>query len=200
MPLDSLPGTLVVPSREETRESYLRSYRLRNPDALTTEGTQPWIDACVFADNQQALYRDAVVAANNVTLANATGDKLDVLGESEGVPRLSAVGASGFVVLSASVGGTTIYSGDEIKDPRTGLRFQCSATALYQDHDLVPLIGVDVGPQTNIAAGTVLNSNRSRPTAPQAATTRTTETPSQKRLASPCSKGSRTRPSSALAQ
>ncbi len=163
MPLDSLPGVLVVPTRDQTRESYLRSYRLRNPTALTSEGTQPWIDASVFADNQQALYRDAVVAANNVTLANATGAALDVLGNSEGVPRLGAIGASGFVVASASAGGTTIYLGDEIKDPRTGLRFQCANTALYFPGDLIPIVGVDVGPQTNIAAGAVLNWSSPRP-------------------------------------
>lgn len=164
MPLDNLPGTQLTPTRDDVRESYLRSYRIRQPDALTTEGTQPWIDGSLMADTAMPLYQNSIVAFNNGVPKFKTGAALDEWGEGLGYPRLAAVGGSGFVEISASVGGTTILAGDEIKDKATGLRFQCSATGLYTDGAPVPISGIDTGPATNLPAGITTSGGQFLPT------------------------------------
>lgn len=163
MPLDSLPGTLLVPLRTETRELYLRSYRVRNPAALTTENTFPWIDASCQADVIQLTLRDAVVANNGVSLFTATGPSVDDRLANLGLTRLPAVGASGYVIAETSLGGSTIFVGDEIKDDASGLRFKCTETSLYSNGEFVPIVGIDVGEQTNIDGGTVLTWTSPRP-------------------------------------
>lgn len=163
MPLDSLPGTLLVPLRTDTRELYLRSFRVRNPNAKTTENTFPWIDASCQADTLQLVFRDAVVVNNGVGLSTSTFDALDRRLADIGLTRLPAIGASGYVTASASVGGTTIFLGDEAKQDSTGLRFKCTATALYQNGDPIPMTGIDVGEQTNVDGGELLTWTTPRP-------------------------------------
>jgi uncharacterized phage protein gp47/JayE len=163
MPITGSPGTLTIPSRDETRELYLRSFRVRNPAALTTENTFPWIDASCQADLMQILYRDAVVVNNGILLSTATGLAVDQRLADLGLARLSSVGSSGYAFCSASVGGTTIFQGDELKQLSTGLRFQCSVTSLYLNGDEIPIAGVDIGEQTNVDGGTVLTWSAPRP-------------------------------------
>lgn len=163
MPLDSLPGTMIVPLRTETRELYLRSFRVRNPSALTTENTFPWIDASCQADITQLTLRDAVVANNGVSLFTATGTALDQRLADLGLSRLSAVGGSGYVYADTSSGGSTIFEGDEIKEDASGLRFKCTQTALYQNGEQIPITGIDVGEQTNVDGGIVLTWTAPRP-------------------------------------
>jgi uncharacterized phage protein gp47/JayE len=163
MPITGSPGTLIIPSRDETRELYLRSFRVRNPSALTTENTFPWIDASCQADLMQVLYRDAVVTNAGILLSTATGAAVDQRLADLGLSRLSSVGSSGYVFCDASVGGTTIFQGDELKQLSTGLRFQCSVTALYLDGDEIPIAGIDIGEQTNVDGGTILTWSAPRP-------------------------------------
>lgn len=163
MPLDSLPGTLVTMSRTEVRDLYLQSYRVRNPNALTTENTFPWIDASCIADVMLLVFQNAVVVNNGVALSTSAGITLDKRVADLGMSRLSAIGATGYVTVSTSVGGSTIFSGDELKELQTGLRFKCTATALYVDGDQVPVAGIDVGEQTSIDGGTILTWSAPRP-------------------------------------
>lgn len=163
MPLDALPGTLITMSRTETRDLYLRSYRVRNPNALTTENTFPWIDASCLADVMLLVFQNAVVVNNGVALSTSTGTHLDTRVADLGMKRLPAIGASGYVTVAASVGGTTIFSGDELKEIQTGLRYKCTATALYLNGDQLPVSGIDVGEQTSIDGGTELTWTSPRP-------------------------------------
>lgn len=167
MALDVFPNNLAVPTRDDSRAHYLRSYQLRNPNALVTENTFPWIDASCEADQLQPVYRDAVLISKGILLTGATGTQVDQRLADLGLQRLPAIGASGYVTISASGGGTTIFQGDEIKDRQSGLRFQCNNGAiggiLYHDGDEVPLIGVDTGPQTDIPGGRLLTWTSPRP-------------------------------------
>lgn len=154
MPLDSLPGTLIVKTRDEIRNDYLRDYQLFNPGADVSEGTQPWIDASALADQLTPIYYNSQVAANRVLVKKTQGTLLDEIGEAEGVIRQQATGGSGFVRVTTSTGGAQVFAGDEIREPKSGLRYQVTQTGTYSTGDLVPIAGLDTGPSTNLAVGT----------------------------------------------
>lgn len=162
-PIDSLPGEIVLPKRDDIRDQYLRDVRIRVPGAKTIEGTKEFADASAFADQAVGIYFDAKTIGDFVADVNKSGPALDTVLQRAGISRLPAAGGSGFVQIKGSVGGGIIFAGDEIKDSRTSFRFQCTATALYTDGSFVPITGVDVGPLTNLSAGTVLQWTSPRP-------------------------------------
>lgn len=162
-PLDSLPGAMILPTRDDIREQYLRDVRIRTPGAVTIEGTKDYADASVFADQAAAIYFDAKNIGDFVAATNKSGAALDEELLNAGTQRLPAVGGTGSVTITASVGGGTIFAGDEIKDLKTGFRYQCVATALYLTGANVPITGIDTGPTTNLPAGRSLQWTFPRP-------------------------------------
>ena len=156
MPLDLSPGEIVVLDRATIKSNYLRDYKIRNPDADTGPGTQPDLDASTFADQQLPIYADAQTLGRATSLVTTRGTALDAVGDSEGVPRQDALGATGYVTVSTSVGGGTIFFADVLVEPNSGLRYQCLSTSLYLDGSQVPVGGIDTGTATNQPAGTVL--------------------------------------------
>jgi hypothetical protein len=163
MALDVSPGEVVVLDRATIKSHYLRDYKLRNPAVDTGTNTQPDIDASVFADQMMLIYADAQAIGRATSLATTRGTRLDDVGNSEGVPRRPTTGAVGFVSVVASTGGGTIFAGDVLVHPTTGLRYQCLATALYLNGGQVPVAGIDTGPTTNMPPGTVLQWSSPRP-------------------------------------
>lgn len=156
MPLDNLPGEIVTDARDVTLQKYARDYGLRQPAADTGPGTQPYLDGASFADGMMVIYNDAVVIGNQTNVRGTFGQPLIDLGTSEGVFPQPATGASGFVAAQASSGGGTILAGDTLQHKATSLHFQCTESALYLDGQPVPIIGIDTGPATNLAAGVIL--------------------------------------------
>src|SRR5690606_8463964 len=103
-------------------------------------------------------------AGDALTYLNQSGDDLENTWAPRGLPPLLAQGASGLVQITASEGGGPILAGDELKDLNTGFRYKCLQTNLsYQDGDTVSIVGIDVGPQTDVAPGTRLTWSRNRP-------------------------------------
>lgn len=162
-PIDDLPGTLILPQRDEIREQYLRDVRLRTPGAVTIEGTMEYADASVFADTQIPVYFDAKNIGDYVANVNKTGAALDAELKLAGTSRLPAAGGTGYVIIGASTGGGTIFADDEIKDAKSSLRFKCIATKLYTAGEYVPITGVDTGPSTNLESTTVMAWTFPRP-------------------------------------
>lgn len=157
-------GSLVVLTRDQIRDLWLRDYSLRNPSADVGKGTQPWIDASTFADSEVANYANATTIANSIDLATASGPRLLARGESLGLgPLRPAVGASGYVQVTTATGGGAIVAGDECIAPVTGLRYKCSETSVYYTGDWVPVVGIDTGPATNQPPGVVLQWTAPRP-------------------------------------
>jgi uncharacterized phage protein gp47/JayE len=166
---ENLTGELIVPLRDEIRDKWLRDYNLRlNGTADIGKGGIPYARASTMADAAAAIYANSVVIAKNVASATKSGKALDGDLERAGTKRLPAVGATGFVQISASAGGTTIFFGDEIK--RGSLRYQCTLTKVYQDGQDVPIQGIDTGPDTNLDPGVVLQWSAPRPGCGQKAT------------------------------
>lgn len=164
MPIELLPGEVVIPDREALVERWKRSHRTRVPGADTGPGTQPDVDARVAVDAVLPILVAAKIAGRNAVLEESIGAAVDQWGVREGVPdRRGAVGASGFVTISTSVGGTTIQNGDQLIYESTGLRYQAIGTAPYVSGQLVPVVGVDFGPDTNVAAGSAIKWASPRP-------------------------------------
>lgn len=164
MAIDTFPGTVQVYSRAEIVRRYKRDYQLRVPTADVGVNSQPDIDANLLAEQLLILHNDAVVIGRSTNVDDSAGDALDDNhGEPDGTPRLDPAGASGFAVVEAATGGTTIFENDELTYAPTAARYRCTVTNLYANGDLVPVIGVDTGPGTNLDAGTVLTWVSPRP-------------------------------------
>ncbi len=163
MALDQTPGVIVTKTRDQIRDKWTQDYKLRVPAADVGPGTQPFVDGSTAADAVSFLVNDAVVIGNGTNLETSAGAWLSGIGKSEGIFKRPAVGASGFVQVAASAGGGTILAGTEIAEPNSGLRFQCTATALYADGAAVPITGIDTGPATNFPAGPILQGTAPPP-------------------------------------
>ena len=139
---------LVVFDGKGIERRFLRSLQIAAPEIDTSTG-QPLVDARVARDIVLPLMANAVTTGDTSSLYDRTEADLDAIGAREGVTRPPATGASGYVVISASVGGTTIFQGDEWRPKNSKIRYQCAVTALYADGDQVLVQGLDVGPGTD---------------------------------------------------
>lgn len=147
---------IITKNRDQVVSDYKRSYSLRLPDADTRDGMQPDVNARCCADMVMPLYANAKRLGRGLLITGRFGDELDEAGEQEGVPRLEARGASGFVLVATATGGAWAYEGDELTEPESGLIYQCTKTAHYSDQSQVPVSAADTGPSTNQAADVVL--------------------------------------------
>jgi hypothetical protein len=155
MPLNGPAGKLVVSTRTQEVARYVRDYGIRNPGARTDAGSFPYIDAQVYADVTTLHRSNSVTTANGISRANMTGDQLDAEATRLGTFRLPPVGGGGFIVIGTSSAGATIVTGDLLSGP-SNTRYQALQTGVFGNGALIALIGVSVGPSTNLDAGTVL--------------------------------------------
>jgi uncharacterized phage protein gp47/JayE len=164
MALPIADNQIVVRNRKDWRTAYLRSYSLRDPEADTREDTQPWIDASSLADQLAIMSENARQIGRKIPLSELSDEQLDQRLDELGLPaRFPDLGSSGFVIASTSTGGTHIFSGDELTDPDSGLRFQCITTGDYINGQFVPVAAIDTGPSTNLDAGVLLVWSAPRP-------------------------------------
>lgn len=170
MALDQTPGVIVTSTRDEVRDRYVRDYALRVPEADVGEGTQPYVDGSNAADAIAPIYADAVTIGRGTNLATSAGEWLLTIGANDDVYPRPAVGASGFVTITASNGGTNIQQGTELRDRIKGTRYTISTTALYLSGDSAPVQGLDTGPATNRDAGAILEFTAPPPGCGQYAT------------------------------
>ena len=172
MPLDNLPAKLVVPTRDQLFTENLRLMKLRAPAAVAVgDGEQANYDAAVLTDATLPIYGECVRASAGDDLDGKTGSELDtVLSDCGLPPRAPAKGASGFVKVSASVGGAQVVgddgtpgTGDELKNNNTGILYEAEISGIYVDAQACAVVGVTTGPSTNLAAGAVLQWASPRP-------------------------------------
>ncbi len=153
MPLDPLPGQLVVPTRTQSRDTILRDWGFRNPSAVLTAGGEPFLKASIFADAVVPLYANAVKIAKNTSRSTMTGVALDNEALALGTQRLGAVGASGSVTSQMSAGGARLFAGDLLTIG--GFTYRCLQTAIYNSTSAIPVQGVSTGPGTDQDPGTI---------------------------------------------
>lgn len=169
MALADLPDGFVTFNRDEIENRYKRDYALRNPEADVISG-QPDLDAKLAADLVLPLYYDAKLIVEGMNEDEATGPRLDLVGERIGLPRGAARGASGYVAVQAAAGGGTIITGDEIENPQTRKKYEAAETRLRQDGEHIRIRAKSAGPETDVEAGTVLRWTSPRPGIGQNAT------------------------------
>lgn len=160
MALDTLPGEIAIPSRDEEKARVLRDLKFRGPSGLdTSQGTQPDIDADLIVDVTVPLYAIARRAGANLVLSQATDKALEEHARIAGLPspyRRPAVGASGTVAVVTATSGGVILVDTELTEPQSGVRFRVTAGGLYLDGESVPVTALDTGLGSNFAIGTVL--------------------------------------------
>ena len=162
MPSPPLPDTLVLPTRADLVAQWKSDVNFRAPGVSTDVGTLPDIDANVAGDLLLPVFVESSRQADAATLAGQNSAQLDQTCKDFGLPtKLPAVGASGFVQVTTSVGGANIASGQEIRNLVTGFRYTVSIGGVYNStgtspNNLVPVVGVDTGPSTNVTYGTTL--------------------------------------------
>lgn len=154
--LDTTPGEIVTRSRDGIRDQATADYQIRVPTADVGPQSLPYVDASVLADAEMFLVNDAVVIGRGTNLSTSGGAWLTLQGESRGVDKRPAKGAVGFVTVTTNSGGALIQAKTEVKDPRSGLRFEVAATQLYTSATPVPIKGIDTGPVTDLLTGTAM--------------------------------------------
>jgi uncharacterized phage protein gp47/JayE len=148
---------ILIPSRDELIRRYERDYTLRNPGAKIGPNTLPGVDARVLADHLLPIYAEAALLGGGADIDNLSGTELEDEAADLGLPRrLPAVGASGAVVVTTVAGGETILAGTACRDEQTGFRYVALLTNLYETGQQVPVVGVELGPDSDVAAGAVL--------------------------------------------
>lgn len=165
MPLDLLPGKLVVPTRQQLHDKFLQWVLIRNPAEDTRPGGQPDLDASVWADAATMILSQAITIAGGTNRATSSGNQVDVWLSliAPDSPRQGAVGAGGNVAVTASSNGAQLVAGDVLTYLQTGFKYQVTVTGTYTNGQPVPVTGIDTGPQTDLPAGSVLTFLTSRP-------------------------------------
>jgi uncharacterized phage protein gp47/JayE len=151
MPIDDLTGELTTTTREAEKFRWLRDYQYYKPEDSIAPGTEPYIQGSTMADFVMPLYSDLSKIAKAQDPGQLTGKQLQIAAEPVIGAKRGAVGASGSVTIHTSVGGTTIYRGDEFKIG--DIRYECAETKLYTDGQAVAILAIDTGPTTNQLAG-----------------------------------------------
>ena len=164
MPLDLLSGKITIRTRQQLHDQYLRSVLVRNPVADTRQGSQPDLDAWVWADMATSILSQAVTIANNVSRATADLDALtQVWAPLLGTQAQGPTGSAGAVSTVTSSAGATILETDVLTHLATGMTFQVTQTGTYTSTTPIPIAGVSTGAQTDLPAGTVLTWQNPRP-------------------------------------
>lgn len=159
MAREETPGQLVVKARDRIRDDYLRDYQLRNPGADVGATSQPFVDASAVADQVLPIYANAQVAARAGVPAFCTGQALlDYYSPLIG-GKLPAVGAQGYLTVSASAGGGQLQTGDLFAFAKTQVKYAYAGpSGVFADGSPVLVVAsVATGPSTNLAANAVLS-------------------------------------------
>jgi hypothetical protein len=156
MPLDVLPDTIIVKTRDEWLALYLRSHLLRAPLASVAEDSEPWVTGSALADQLNIQSENARRIGRSIPLSSQSGSQLDQrLAELGLSPRYPQTGSQGSVDVETSLLGSTVPRLTECTD-ENGQIFYCTRTALYLSGQAIPLAAKSTGPSTNLAAGTKL--------------------------------------------
>lgn len=148
--------SLVVKSREEWRDYWLKCYGNRNPDADVGPGSYPWLRACVSAEMMTVLSADALAISDTIPLANMTGSQLDSK-YGDKLPRNLETNASGYVTIVAGSSGAIITLGSTLTHASTRNQYKTtSPTDLYVNAQQIAVESVDPGIGQNLAVGEIL--------------------------------------------
>lgn len=162
-----IPEGLYTPTRDGVVADAKNSWTVRSLEADPTkavdvgQGTFPGTLAEVLGDLSMPHYANETTIAKSWLVRNTFGERLErlaveKLGAEDGARR-PAIGASGYIEATQIIaGGAHLDTTVTLVDPRTGLRFRVLEENDYSDGNPIAIIGVDTGPATNLAQGTLL--------------------------------------------
>jgi len=165
--MTDIPEGFYTPTRDDVVADAKNSWTVRSLEADPTKavdvgpGTFPGLVAEVLGDLAMPQYANQLTVAKSWLVKNTFGARLErlaieKLGPEDGLRR-PAIGATGYVEATKIIaGGAHIDTTVTLTDQVSGLRFRVLEEKDYLDGDPIPIIGVDTGPATNLAHGTVL--------------------------------------------
>jgi hypothetical protein len=165
------PGKIYTPaSAEEIRDDFLADWRLearKYADVETVDrATRPGGDEYLLASamGNLGLLQYANIAQSDIDSdeRTATGQRLDVIRESLGLPVISASPSTGRVVVFGAAGTVVSLSNHQFVLPngKRGRVDGIITVTLYPQNNPnapeVPVVTIDTGADTNAASGTVV--------------------------------------------
>lgn len=147
---------LVVKSREDWRDYWLKCYKNRNPDADVGPGSYAWLRASVLAESLTVMSATALAISDSIPLDNMTGSQLDAKYGNK-LPRNLESNASGYITISTGSAGSNIHQGDLLTHSATRNMYAVtSVTATYLNATQLAVESVDPGLGQNLTPGQVL--------------------------------------------
>ena len=160
----TLPDRFIVPTVDALVNVFTKRWRARmlqaDPTSTVDVGVNsfPWAAGKAIVDVVVPLFGNVVRAADAYLVRGMRGQRLFDYAEEKGVDGLRpAVGSTGYVIpRSIATGGANIDEGTLLFHRATNLRFRVRVTDTYVTGQPIGIEGIDVGPATNLDAGTVL--------------------------------------------
>lgn len=152
------------PSSDQLVSDALRFYRqhlvkngiaVQSAIAATSKGSDRWADVSAYVNAVAGIFANNRVKEDAFLPDSAVGDDLDRLAGIYGVYRSSGAGATGNVIVTTTSSGT-YAQGQELTSNKTGKRYKTVAPFTVSNGGLVGIVGIDVGTNTNLAAGEIL--------------------------------------------
>lgn len=159
-----LPSRFIVPTVDALVDIFTKRWRARmlqaDPTSAVDVGVNsfPWAAGKAIVDVALPIFGNVIRAAEAYLVRGMRGQRLLDYAAEKGLDGLRpATGATGYVLpRSIATGGATIEAGTELFHRATSLRFRVRVTDTYVLGQPIAIEGIDVGPSTNLAAGTVL--------------------------------------------
>lgn len=156
MAVEDLPREPFGFTRDELEQQYKRDYSLINPEADVTSG-QPDLDARLNADQLLPIYADIDLVIDGINEDASVGTQMDRVGARIKLPRGGSTGASGYVTITAAAGGANITKDvHQLINLKTRLRYVADETVHRENGESVRVRSLDVGPNTDVDPGVVL--------------------------------------------
>lgn len=149
----------TVKTAEQIRDDILRTYeaglvRIGVTNPAVGPGSDVYILAQAIGNQLEVAMANAQIKAEGLLPDTAVGEELDRWLNLYGLPRRSAAGGTGAVILDTTAT-TFVTVGSQLID-NLGLRYEVTIGGSYADGATIPVEAVDTGTDTNHAAGDVL--------------------------------------------
>lgn len=160
----TLPDRFIVPTLDALVDVFTKRWRARmlqaDPTSAVDVGVNsfPWAAGKAIVDVVFPLFGNVIRAADAYLVRNMRGQRLFDYAAEKGVDGLRpATGSTGYIIpRSIATGGANIEEGTQLFHRATNLRFRVRVTDTYVMGQAIAIEGIDVGPATNLEAGTVL--------------------------------------------
>ncbi len=166
-----IPEDLILPTRDQLEAIGRNAWLTRHDEARPNEpldigpGTEPYQLSRSVVDVVQPVLYNAAVLGKATTVRGTFDERLEQRAIELGLEGFrSATPSTGFVqATSIADGGSNIEEGDILVHRPTQTRFEVITTKVYLDQEYIPIRALEAGPNTNLAAGSLMFFANQRP-------------------------------------